>query len=88
MTCASLVLCGQVRRKPACSATEASWSLVISDIEFRGILLFRERIAKMLIRLRGCTECAGSLLSANNLIKQVFVTTRFICFVCKLASYC
>ena len=32
----------QVRLKPACSATEASWSLEISDIETRDIILSRQ----------------------------------------------
>ena len=33
----------QVRHKPACGVTEASWSLEISDIETRGIILRRQR---------------------------------------------
>ena len=33
----------QVRLKPACSATEASYRLEISDIETRGIILSRQR---------------------------------------------
>ena len=37
-------VCDQVRLKPACSVTETSWSLEISDIETRGIILSRQRI--------------------------------------------
>ena len=44
----------QVRLKLACSATEASRSLGISDTAFAVIILSRERTTKVLIRLRGC----------------------------------
>ena len=47
-------ICDQVRHKPACAATEARQRLEISDIETRDIILSRQRIAKALIRLRGC----------------------------------
>ena len=49
-------VCDLVRLKPACSATETSWSLEILDIETRGIILSEQRTTKVLIRLR---ECAG-----------------------------
>ena len=35
-------VCDQVRHKLACGATVASWSLEISDIETRGIILSRQ----------------------------------------------
>ena len=46
-------ICDQGRLKPACAATEAKKRLEVSDIETRGIILPRQRITKMLIRLRG-----------------------------------
>ena len=39
----------QVRLKPACSATETSYRLDISDLETRGIILPRQRTTKALI---------------------------------------
>ena len=45
-------VCDQVRRKPACSVSEASQSLEISDIETRGSMLSRQWTTKALIRLR------------------------------------
>ena len=45
-------MCAQVRHKLACAAIEARWRLEISDIEKGGIILSRQRITKMLIRLR------------------------------------
>ena len=42
-------VCDHVRLKPVCSATEASWSLEISDIETRDIILSRQRTTKVLI---------------------------------------
>ena len=47
-------ICEQVGLKPACSASEASESLEISDRETRGIILSRKRTTKALIRLRRC----------------------------------
>ena len=50
-------VCDRVRLKPACSPTEASKSFGILKIEIRGIILIsRQRITKMLIRL---CRCAG-----------------------------
>ena len=40
----------QVRHKPACSASEACYSLKISDIASKD----RKRTTKVLIRLPGC----------------------------------
>ena len=39
----------QVRRKPACPATEASWSLEILDLTSKGIILSKQRATKVLI---------------------------------------
>ena len=44
----------QVRLKPACSATEASWSLENLNLASVGIILSRKPTAMVLIRLRGC----------------------------------
>ena len=59
--------------RPACTATEASWRLQISDIESRSIMLSRQRTAKVLIRLRGRAGAGWSvpLLFAYGK-KQVF----------------
>ena len=46
-------VCDQVQLKPACSATETSWSLEIAHKETRDIVLSKQRTAKVLIRLRG-----------------------------------
>ena len=54
----------QVRLKPACSATETSYSLEILDIETRSIILSQQRITKALIRLRRCTGWSEPLLFA------------------------
>ena len=45
----------QVIHKPACAATETSYSLEMLDMEIRGIILSKERKTKALIRLCGCT---------------------------------
>ena len=55
----------EVRFKPACSATEASWSVEISNLITRGVVLSRQRTTKVLIRLRGCagwcwSDCADA----------------------------
>ena len=49
-------VCDQVRLKPACSATETCQGLEILDVASRGIILFRRRTTKVLIRL---PRCAG-----------------------------
>ena len=43
----------QARHKPACSATAISYSLEISAIESRDIILSKQRTTKAQIRLRG-----------------------------------
>ena len=53
-----------VKAKPACSATETSKRLEISDIDTRDIILSRQRIKKTLIRLRGSAGWSASLLFA------------------------
>ena len=54
----------QIRHKPACAATEASYSLEISDIETRDDILSGQRKLKVLIRLRGCADWSAPLLFA------------------------
>ena len=60
----SLRVCDQLRFKPACSASEASYRLDISDLETRNIILSKERTTKALIRLRGCAGWSVPLLFA------------------------
>ena len=43
----------QVRLKPVCTAIETSWRLEILNVETTGIILSKQRITKVLIRLRG-----------------------------------
>ena len=57
-------VCDQVRLEPACSATETSLRLEISDIETKDIILSRQWTTKSLIRLRGCAGWSASLLFA------------------------
>ena len=45
-------VCNKDRLKPACATTDTSWTLEISDIETRGIILSRQRTRKVLIRLQ------------------------------------
>ena len=60
----------QVGLKPACSATEASYSLEISDIETRDIILSRQRTTKALIR---CANAQADLrLYCSHIAQQVF----------------
>ena len=47
-------VCNQVRLKPACSATDNSYSLRILDLASVRITLSMQRTIKSLIRLRGC----------------------------------
>ena len=44
----------QKKLKPACSSTQASESNEIANIETRDIILSRQRMTSVLIRLRGC----------------------------------
>ena len=63
-------VCDQVRLKPACSTTETSWRLQISDIETRDIILSRQRITKALI---SCADAQADLrLCCLHMVKQVF----------------
>ena len=57
-------VCDQVSLKPACSATEASYSLGILNLASIGIILSRQRTTKVLIRLRGCAGWSAYLLFA------------------------
>ena len=47
-------VCDQVRLKPACSATETSYSLEILDLASIYIILSKQRTTKALIRLHVC----------------------------------
>ena len=61
----------QVRFKPAWSATEPSQNLETLDTASKYIILSKQRTAKVLIRLRGCTGWTASLMFAYG-IKHVF----------------
>ena len=61
----------QARHKPACAATEASYNLEISAIEYRDIILTKQRTTKVLIRLCGCAGWSASLLFAYD-IRHIF----------------
>ena len=67
----SLGVSGQVRLKLACSATEDSIRLESLVTETRGITLSRQRITKVLIRLRGCAGWSAPLLFAYD-VRHVF----------------
>ena len=56
--------CDQLRLKPDCSATATSYSLEVSAIVSRGIILSRQRTTKALIRLLGCAGWSAPLLFA------------------------
>ena len=51
-------VCDQVRLKPACPATKTIYSLEISAIASKGIILHvpKQQTTKVLIRLRGCAS--------------------------------
>ena len=59
-----LRVCDQGWLKPTCTATKASLSLEISNIETRDIILSRQRTTKLLIRLRVCAVWSAPLLFA------------------------
>ena len=61
----------QARHTPACTATEASWSLEISAIESRDIILSKQRTTKAQIRLRIGAVWSAPLLFAYD-IRHVF----------------
>ena len=61
----------QARHKPACAATEASYSLEIWTIVSRDIILSKQRTTKALIRLRGCAGSSAPLLFAYG-IRHIF----------------
>ena len=61
----------QARHKPACAATETSYSLEISAIESRDIILSKQRTTKAWIRLRGCAGRSVPLLFAYD-IRHIF----------------
>ena len=55
----------QVVPKPACSATETSNKIEISPEAKLDMILYKKRITKVLIRLRGCAGWSAPLLFAN-----------------------
>ena len=57
-------VCDQVRLKLAWSAIETSYKLEISDIDTRDVILSRQWITKILIRLCGCAGWSASLFFA------------------------
>ena len=61
----------QLRFKPACSATETSSKNEISLVASLDIVLYKTRITKALIRLRGCAGWSAPVLFANPR-RQVF----------------
>ena len=67
----------QARHKQACAATEASYSLEISAIEYRDIILSKQRTTKALISLRACAGWSAPLLFAYD-IKHNPLMTRLI----------
>ena len=75
----------QVRLKLACSGTETSYSLEISAIESRDIILSMQRKTKALISLRGCTGWSAPLLFAYD-IRHVFSWPGSNVFMSKIWS--
>ena len=67
----SLGVSDQARHKLACAATKSSWSLEISAIESRDIILSKQRTTKALIKLRRCTGWSAPLLLAYD-IRHIF----------------
>ena len=51
--------------KPVSSATETSWKIEISPVASLHMVLFKKRISKALIRLRGCAGWSAPLLFAH-----------------------
>ena len=68
----SLGVSDQARHKPACAATEASWSLEISALESRDIVLSKQQTTKVLVRLRECAGWSAPLLLAYD-IRHIFL---------------
>ena len=70
-----------------CSVIEASLRLEISDIETRGIILSRQRTAKALIRLRGCTDCFASLLFAYGKNRFSHDVAQSVCLILESTNH-
>ena len=64
-------MCNQVGLKPAFSVTEASRNLEISGIATIGVILYKHRAPKALIRLSGCAGWSEPVFFAY-VIRQVF----------------
>ena len=67
----SLGICDQVKLKPACSATEASYSLETLDIASIGIILSKQRTTMVLTSLHECAGWSAPLLFAYG-IRHIF----------------
>ena len=80
-------VCDQVTLKPACSPTETSYSVEISDRETRGIVLSSQRITKMLIRLCRCTGWSASLLFAYGMTGFLMTWLIFIAITLALFQF-
>ena len=70
----------QARHKPACTATEAIYSLEISAIKFRDIILSRQWTTKVLIRQHGCAGRSAPLLFAYD-IRHFFLWPSSYLFI-------
>ena len=79
-------VCDQVSLKPSCSATETRYMLEIFDLETRGIILSRQRITKVLIRLRGCAGWSAPLLFTYGRNRFSHVMSHFIHPVSNICS--
>ena len=77
----------QARHKPACAATEASYSLEFSAIESRDIILSKQRTTEALIRLRGCAGWSAPLLFSYD-IRHIFSWPGSYLFHCHSVFMC
>ena len=72
--------------KPVSSATETSWKIEISPVASFHMILFKKRITKALIRLRGCAGWSAPVLFASTQ-RQVFSRQGPIGYVLKCISH-
>ena len=68
----------KVRFKPACSGTGTRLKIEISPVASLHMILYKRRITKALIRLRGCAGWTVPLLFANP-ERQVFSRRCSLC---------
>ena len=76
----------KVRFKPACPATEDSEKNEILLVASLDMVLYKTRITKALIRLRGCAGWSAPVLFANSR-RQVFSRRRRGPFIRKHVKY-